>query len=301
MIESGQLQVLVALSQSSTLSEAAEHLGITQSAVSQNLKAIEGKVGFPVVTRKGKKLVLTPSGMRLAKLGKTHLKKLDDAITDILQDQNIISGSIKVGTLFGIGKSWIANRLLELSKLYPEVSIDIRMDFPEKLIDLFDKFELDIIIVPEKLVPVYSDSFVLHNESCTLVFPKNSDFPITEDIDMKALCDYPLVFFEERDPLFYHWCKRKYGQAPRNVKPRIVVNAFGQVLQAVNDGLGIAVVPTHVFRRSHYRKNIETFGKDSDIESSEFHFVFHSEDKDSLKVKTVYDFLQKEVEYLDVE
>ncbi len=301
MIESGQLQVLVALSQATNLSEAAESLGITQSAVSQNLKAIEAKIGFPVVTRKGKKVVLTPSGMRLAKLGKTHLKKLDDAITGILQDQNKISGSIRVGTLFGIGKSWIANRLLELSKLYPDVSIDIKMDFPDKLIALFDRFELDIMIVPEKLVPVYSDSFVLHNESCTLVFPKNKDYKISESIEMKALCDYPLVFFEERDPLFYHWCKTKYGQAPRNIKPRIVVNAFGQVLQAVNDGLGIAVVPTHVFRRSHFRKTIETFGKQADIESSEFHFVFHSDDKDSLKIKTVYDFLQKEVEHLDVE
>ena len=108
------------------------------------------------------------------------------------------------------------------------------------------------------------------------------------------------IFFEEKDPLFYQWCKEKYGTVPRNIKPRIVVNAFGQMLQAVNEGLGIAVVPTHVFRRSFFKKKVKTLGKEYDIQSSEFHFVFHNDDKESLKIKTLYDFLHKEVDKLDL-
>ena len=73
MIDSNQLNVLMAVEASSTLSEAADILGITQSAVSQNLKSIELKAGFNVVTKIGKKVALTPSGEKLAKLGKNYL------------------------------------------------------------------------------------------------------------------------------------------------------------------------------------------------------------------------------------
>lgn len=301
MVESGQLQVLMALSTSESLSEAAEKLNITQSAVSQNLKTLESKVGFPVVARKGKKVVLTPAGVRLAKLGRNYFRKLDTAIEDILEDQNQIRGSIRIGTLFGIGKSWIASRLISFSKLHPEVSVEVKMDYPENLIKLFDRYELDIIVVPEQIVPTYSENYHLHDESCTLVFPDNEDFKITDDTSLKDLCELPLIFFEERDHLFYHFCKKRYGTIPRNLKPKLVVNAFGQILQAVNDGLGIAVVPTHVFRRSHYRHVLKTLGKENDVLASQFHFVHHSDDKESLKVKTVYNYLQEEVENLNVE
>lgn len=300
MIESSQLQVLMAISDSDNLSEAAENLNITQSAVSQNIKTIEAKVGFPIVSRQGKKVVLTPSGKRLAKLGKNYFKKLNDAITDILQEQNIIAGNLKIGTLFGIGKSWAASRMIDFSTHFPDMEIDIRMDFPEWLLKSFENRDLDCLILPEKLIPHYCERLVLHEESSTIVFPDSTKFNITTKTNLKELCELPLIFFEERDPLFYQWCREKFGAVPRNTKARIVVNDFSQMLQAVSEGLGIAVVPTHVLRRSSFKNKVKTLGKEFDIQSSKINFVFHSDDKDSLKIKTLYDFLHKDVDKLDL-
>jgi DNA-binding transcriptional LysR family regulator len=70
MIESSMLQVLIALSHNENISKAAQELNVTQSAVSQALKNLEAKVGFPVITRQGKAVTLTESGMRLAKVAK---------------------------------------------------------------------------------------------------------------------------------------------------------------------------------------------------------------------------------------
>lgn len=300
MIESSQLNVLMAVEKASTLSEAAENLNITQSAVSQNLKSLEQKVGFDVVHRQGKKVSLTPSGKKLAKLGRNYFKKLDDAITEILQQKNKISGNLSIGTMFGIGKSWIANRVIEFGAHFPDLIINIKMDFPDALLRDFENHDLDYLILPEKLIPAHCESKILHTENSTLVFPDLPQFNITPKTSLKEIIDMPLVFFEQRDPLFYQWCRQKYGSVPRNVKAHLTVNAFGQMLQAVHDGQGIAVVPTHVFRRSFYKNKVKTLGKAFDIQSSVFHFIFHTEDKDSLKMKTLYDFLQKEVENLDI-
>jgi DNA-binding transcriptional LysR family regulator len=300
MIDSSQLNVLMAVEKAANLSEAADFLNITQSAVSQNLKTLEQRVGFEVVTRSGKKLALTPNGRKLAKLGRNYFKKLDDAITEILQERNRISGSISIGTMFGIGKSWIAHRMIEFSTHFPDVEVSIKMDFPDQLLKDFENHELDCLVLPEKLIPAHCDYKLLHNEFSTLVFPDSDKFKITTETTLKELSELPLIFFEQRDPLFYQWCRAKYGAVPRNIRPRIVVNAFGQMLQAVNEGLGVAVVPTHVFRRSFYKNKVKTLGKEFDIQSSVFHFIYHNEDKENLKISSLYQFLHSEVEKLNI-
>jgi len=301
MIENSQIQVLMALSNADSLSQAADQLSITQSAVSQHIKNLEAKVGFDIVTRQGKKLVLTPGGRKIAKLGKAYFKRFDDIITEIQQDNNQIMGSVNVGTLFGIGKSWIAHRLVEFSGHFPDLSVKVEMDYPDRLISGFEARDFDCLILPQSLTPPYCESKLLHSEKATLVIPNTPEFKdINEKISLKELTNYPVIFFEDRDPLFFGWCREVYGNIPRNIKPRLVINAFGQMLQAVHEGLGVAVIPTHVLDRSFFKDKIKTFGEKFEYKSSDFNFIYHTEVKDSLKIRTLFNFLHKEVNNLNV-
>lgn len=300
MIENSQLQVLMALTNSDSLSQAAEHLNITQSAVSQHIKNLEGKVGFSIVTRQGKNLVLTPGGKKLAKLGKAYSKRFEDAISEIQEDHNKILGGVALGTLFGIGKSWIAHRMVEFSSHFPELSIKVEMDYPERLLMGFDNRDFDCLVLPRKFTPTHCESKLLHSEKITLVVPKSDQFAVDANTTLKELIEYPVIFFEDKDPLFYQWCKNKYGSIPRNIVPRLVINAFGQMLQAVYEGLGIAVIPTHVLDRSFFKDKVQSLGADFEFVNSEFDFVYHSESKDSLKIDTLFNFLHKEVNNLNV-
>ncbi|MBT4793278.1 MAG: LysR family transcriptional regulator [Halobacteriovoraceae bacterium] len=295
MIETSQLLVLMALSKSSSLSEAAEYLSITQSAVSQHIKNLESKLAFPIVSRQGKKLVLTPAGKKIATMGKSYARKFDDLITEIQQENNQIMGGVSLGTLFGIGKSWIAHRMVEFSTEYPDLLVKVELDYPDRLLRAFEARDFDYLILPRKLTPSYAESKLLHSETLTLVVPKQKEFNIPSDITLKELTDLPTIFFEDKDPLFYQWCKSKFGVLPRNIKPRLVINAFGQMLQAVHEGLGIAVIPTHVLDRSFFKDKIQTFGKDFEFKSADFDFIYHSEFKDSLKAETLFNFLHQEV------
>lgn len=301
MIENSQVHILIALTQADSLSQAAEHIGITQSAVSQHLKNMEAKVGFDIVTRQGKKLVLTPGGKKLAKLGKSYFKRFDDAITEIQQENNRIIGGVSLGTLFGIGKSWVAHRMVEFSSHFPELEVKVGMDYPDRLISAFEARDLDCLILPRSMTPPHTEAVLLHSETSALVIPANNpDFNINKDTTLKELVEFPMIFFEDRDPLFYQFCKHRYGALPRNIKPRLVINAFGQILQAVHAGLGIAVIPTHVLNRSFFKDKVKTFGKEFEFTSSEFDFICHTEVKESLKMQTLYNFLHQEVNKLDV-
>jgi DNA-binding transcriptional LysR family regulator len=202
--------------------------------------------------------------------------------------------------MYGLGKSWIAHRMIEFSAQFPDLKVNVVMDFPDKLLKQFEAGDLNALILPTSMVPAYSESKILHNEYATLVYPNNGEFDISSKSTLKDITKYPLIFFEERDPLFYIWCKERFGQIPRHTSPRLIINSFGQIMQAVNEGLGVAVVPTHVLRRSYFKDKISNLGKENDIQSEIFQYIYHSEDKDSIKINTLFDFLYKELENIDV-
>ncbi len=283
------LQVLIALSNNESISKAAEELNVTQSAVSQALKNLESKVGFPVVTRQGKSVNVTENGMRLAKVAKQYIKRIEETIEQIHLENHEIKGRLHVGSLYGLGKTWLSSRMLDFLSAYPELEVRLSMDFPETIIKKFEQHEIDCLILPEYLVPAYAEKLDLHSEHTTLVF--SSKYPITGATELKDLVNYPIIFYENNDPNFYRWCREKFGVVPRNLKPRLVVNSFGQMLQAVNEGLGLAVVPTHVLKRSGQKQNLKTVGKDFEVFSNKVSFAFHNDEAQSYKIKELYKFL----------
>lgn len=289
MIETSMLQVLVALSHNENISKAAEELNVTQSAVSQALKNLEARVGFPVITRQGKSVTLTEHGMRLAKVAKQYMKRIEETIEQIHLENNEIKGKLHVGSLYGLGKTWLSSRMLDFLSTYPELEVRLSMDFPETVIKKFEQHEIDCLIMPDFLIPAFAEKWVLHDEYTTLVFSEK--FSISKTTDLKEILNFPIIFYENNDPNFYRWCREKFGVVPRNVKPRLVVNSFGQMLQAVNEGLGVAVVPTHVLKRSHLKTKLKTVGKEFEVFSNRVSFGLHADEANSYKIKELYKFL----------
>lgn len=289
VIESSMLQVLIALSHNENISKAAEELNVTQSAVSQALKNLEGKVGFPVITRQGKSVTLTENGMRLAKVAKQYFKRIEETIEQIHLENHEIKGKLHVGSLYGLGKTWLSSRMLDFLSSYPELEVRLSMDFPETIIKKFEQHEIDCLIMPEYLVPAFAEKLDLHSEYTTLVFSEK--FDITKNTELKDILALPIIFYENNDPNFYRWCREKFGVVPRNIKPRLVVNSFGQMLQAVNEGLGIAVVPTHVLKRSHQKTKVKTVGKEFEVFSNKVSFAYHADEAQSYKITELYKFL----------
>jgi DNA-binding transcriptional LysR family regulator len=289
MVETSQLQVLIALSHNENISKAAEELNVTQSAVSQALKNLELKVGLQLISRQGKAVTLTPNGQRLAKVAKQYFKRIEETIEQIHLEAHEIKGKLHVGSLYGLGKTWLSGRMINFLSSYPELEVRLSMDFPENLIKKFERHEIDCLILPEHLVPAFAEKRDLHSEFTTLVYP--SSFDISASSSIKEILSFPIIFYENNDPTFYRWCREKFGIIPRHLKPRLVVNSFGQMLQAVNDGIGIAVVPTHVLKRSYKRENIKTMSREFEIFNNKVAFAFHADEAENYKINEFYKFL----------
>ena len=87
MLETSQLQTILAVSKTGSFSRAAENLHVTQSAISQSVKNIETKLGVQVFKRTGKKVLLTLEGEKLYLLAKDFMKRMEDTLDDIAYEK----------------------------------------------------------------------------------------------------------------------------------------------------------------------------------------------------------------------
>lgn len=291
MLETSQLHTLVAVARAKSFSKAAEELHVTQSAISQSIKNLETKVEVRLFKRSGKKVVLTPEGEKLYELASDFLSQIDDVVDEIRHDKSEMSGKVRIGVLSGIGKSWLAPELLNISKDFPLLNININMGFSEAIVNDFEQFRLDFAILPEEDLPQIGERVFLSEEKATLVFPKMKDFEIKDDITLEKISSMPTILFESGDQLYQKWCRHHFGEVPKKINSRYVVNAHGAMLQAVNLGLGVAVIPTHVLKRSYYKNKVGVLDKKFEVPSTRLFLCYHKESEKMARVKLTLDRL----------
>jgi DNA-binding transcriptional LysR family regulator len=292
MIETSQLQTLVAVTRARSFSKAAEDLGVTQSAISQSIKNLESKLEIKIFKRSGKSIVLTPEGERLYHFGSHFLAEMRDTLDDLQSDKEQMRGKVRIGTLTGIGKSWLAHEIVLYAKENPDLVLSVRMGHQEDLLLDFENNMLDILILPEDELPTHGEREFFIEEKSTLVFPKDhSEFNFDSKLTLAKLEELPTVLFEKDDHLFFKWCRSKFKAVPKKMNIRFTVNSHGHMLQAVYEGLGISVVPNHVLNRSYFKDKVSTLGGEFEVPSGKLYIVYQKESENLLRVKNTIDRL----------
>lgn len=291
MIETSQLQTLVAVTKAKSFSKAAEFLGVTQSAISQSIKNLESKLEVKIFKRSGKTVVLTSEGEKLYALGTQFLQSMEETLDEIQGDKNSMQGKVRIGTLTGIGKTWLAKEVVWHAKENPELQLSVRMGHQEDLLLDFEANKLDILIMPEDDLPIHGEREFFLEEKSTLVFPVEMKEYFTKKLTLEILETLPTILFEQNDLLFLKWCRSKFKALPKKLNVRFSVNSHGHMLQAVNEGLGIAVVPNHVLNRSYFKDKVLTLGDEFEVPSGKLFIVYHKESENLVRIKNTIERL----------
>ncbi len=286
MIETSQLQTLVAVTKAKSFSKAADDLGVTQSAISQSIKNLESKLEIKIFKRSGKNVVLTSEGERLYQFGAQFLEEMHETLEGLAADRDLMKGKVRIGTLTGIGKSWLAHEIVLYAKENPDLRLSVRMGHVEELLSDFENNLLDILVLPEDEIPTTGEREFFVEEKSTLVFPKDHpQFNLKNKLTLAALEELPTILFEKDDHLFKKWCRTKFKSTPKKMNVRFTVNSHGHMLQAVHEGLGIAVVPNHVLNRSYFKDKVSTLGGDFEVPSGKLFIVYQKESEDLARIK----------------
>ena len=126
------LRALDAFARHGSVWQAAEELNLTRSAVSHQLRFLERDLGFNLLQRDGKGVMLTPQGKRYAADVRKALTLIGDAA--VQYGDRGIRGSLTLSCTPGFASFWLCSHIAEFKQLYPDVAL--RIVTPARLDDV---------------------------------------------------------------------------------------------------------------------------------------------------------------------
>jgi DNA-binding transcriptional LysR family regulator len=104
-----------------TLTEAAEQLGVTRSALSHRIAELEKQLGVTLVRKAGRRIVLTEDGERLLAGMGDALERIEAAVEPFRRDR----GQIRLSTVATFASHWLIPRIAEFQTQHPQIEIVI--------------------------------------------------------------------------------------------------------------------------------------------------------------------------------
>ncbi len=130
---------------------AAEDLGITQSALSQRIMALENDLETTLFVREGKSLSLTLAGEELLRYTKNQVSLESELISKLKGESSTIGGSLRVGTYSSVLRSIVLPRLSKFLIKYPQVNPELKSYETNLLYEVLRSSQADFIITDERL------------------------------------------------------------------------------------------------------------------------------------------------------
>lgn len=153
-----QIQYFQAVVRSNSFSEAAEVCHISQSAISQQIKALEQELGFPLLERHNRKFKLTPAGEYFYKKSLVWLADYAQMCSEAAKIARGEEATLKVGYLRSYHSPEVYQALEEFSKKHPRVDLQLLYGNHEELFDLLRTGGADLVLNDQRRA--FSDEYV---------------------------------------------------------------------------------------------------------------------------------------------
>lgn len=147
MLDVRRLRVLVEVARTGSLSAAAQGMGLTPSAVSQQISAFEREVGVPLVERGPRGVTLTEPGSVLVREGRAAFGRLDAAERELRDLAGVRGGRLRIGWFATAGGTLVSQAVAAFHKAYPKVELDLFEGDPPESLGLLRARELELALV----------------------------------------------------------------------------------------------------------------------------------------------------------
>lgn len=148
-LELRHLRTLAVLLEASSLSAAAERLHLTQSALSHQLKLLEGVYGVPLLERRTQPVRLTPAGLRLAQLGEQVTAAVQLAERDLANMAGGSAGTLRIAVECHTCFDWLMPAMDAFRPHWPDVELDIVSGFHADPVGLVVSQRAELAITSE--------------------------------------------------------------------------------------------------------------------------------------------------------
>ena len=183
-----QMEYFQAVVETGSFSEAAEQCHISQSAVSQQIKALEQDLGVQLLERHNRTFSLTPEGELFYRKSAVVLADIEKLRQDLLRVGGDNKPILRIGYLSSYSGPEFQNALADFSEQYPDVELDVRRGTHEDLYDLLRHNEIDVAFNDQRRA--FSDQYVnfeLARAKCFVEFSSRHPFAKLDRLEAEDL------------------------------------------------------------------------------------------------------------------
>ena len=242
------LKVFCDLAETESFTKAAQINKVTQSAVSQTIGALERKFKALLIERSKKNFRLTPEGGVLYEDSKRILQTYETLVSKLQEIENVISGSIRVATIYSIGLHILPPYLKKFLKTYPSVNLHVEY---RRANQVYDDVLGNVVDLGLVAYPVPNDKLVttaIRKEPLVLISHPQHPFAKQKAVKLKALEGQKFIGFEADIPTRKALDKAFKDQRV-NVEYVMEFDNVETVKRAVEIDSGISIVPQETIRQ----------------------------------------------------
>jgi DNA-binding transcriptional LysR family regulator len=243
-MDTRQLAAFCAVVERKSFSQAAERLGVTQPAVSLQVRSLEKRIGRKLLDRSGRRVEPTEAGLALYR-GAQRMLALEGQLIDELDagQDGELGGTLEVGASTGPGSTVVPVLLCEFQRENPGVAVSLSISDTQSVVDRVAERELELGVVGAArrhrgvvFEPFFRDEVVL---AC----PPGHRFA-GRSVSLEELREEPLIVMQEgagvrqviEDEL------RRVGTRLRDLEPRLELGLQESVKSAVAAGHGVTFI-----------------------------------------------------------
>jgi DNA-binding transcriptional LysR family regulator len=241
-----QLEVFLAVFESSSMTRAAEKVHLSPGAVSLQLHNLAIEVQAELFVRNGKRLVPTPAAMRLAEHSRAVLKLMNQIVGEFERDSSKDARPFQFATGVTTLIYQLGGPLRQLRRHYPNADIRVTVGVTEQIVAglLERRFDLGLISLPVsednlRITPLFDEELLVIRPSTKSVRGSR-----IRSMQVAELCESPLLLYPKRSNV-----RKVIDQFFRelNLVPRVTMEADDTeaIKRLVESGFGNSILPEH--------------------------------------------------------
>ena len=236
------LKVFCDLAETESFTKAAQVNSVTQSAVSQQISSLERQFKSLLIERSKKKFRLTREGQVLYDFSKQIIQTYDSLHNKLQEIKDIISGTIRVATIYSIGLHDLPPYIKKFLKDYPTVNVHVEYRRSNQVYEdvLGNVVDLGLVAYPVKDSKL--DTVSLRKDALVMICHPQHPFAKLKSTKLKAIAGQKFVGFEPDIPT-RKALDRILKEHSVEVKTVMEFDNIETVKRAVEIDAGISIVP----------------------------------------------------------
>ncbi|MEE8058737.1 MAG: LysR family transcriptional regulator [Pseudomonadales bacterium] len=229
-----RLRSLMTVIEEGGFTAAAEKLGRTQPAISQQIKKLELLLDRPLLDRDSPKLELTPAGESLLRYARQILSLNDEAMGYFANPP--VSGRIRFGIPSEFAITLLPKIISRFAKAYPDVTLEVTCDLSRNLLSEEQRHHYDLILaLHDKVTSQQRRSIKNYIKTDELVWVSSAGSRAHMQDTLPLVAAPSGCIYRQR-------ALRKLGQAKRSCRIVYTIPDLTGIQVAINEGLGVTVL-----------------------------------------------------------